>query len=242
MRSAAAAFLFTILAACGGDKAPAADAGKPAADAGKAPASDPKAAEDTAIAKADEPPGEGDASPTGEAPIDEGAEPEATATDATATDAKAEGKGDTGAAAEGEGGESGAEEPAPADPKALLTEAKSKKTKDDRALAALAEAEAAGAEPKDLAKAANARGLALHATPDRAKQFFQWALDKDPKAADPAFNLAKQAVVTGELDETKKWLEETKKRGGKKLLAQVEYDPMWEIVKDDPDVKALLQK
>ena len=119
---------------------------------------------------------------------------------------------------------------------------KSKKTKDDRALAALGEAEAAGAEAKDLAKAANARGLALHATPDRAKTFFQWALDKDPKAADPAFNLAKQAAVLGEVDETKKWLTETKNRGGKKLIAQIEYDPMWEIVKDDPDVKALLQK
>lgn len=255
MRTVSVVLSLTLLAACGGDKSPA------AGDAGKAtPASpDPKAgageAKSPADAKAD-----GDAADAADdtaAGDDAKAVPDAKSTDAAAADGEAaddtagavQDAADAGAsAAAGEaGGEAGGSDGGDAkadapDPKALLTEAKSKKTKDERALAALAEAEAAGAEPKDLAKAANARGQALHATPDRAKTFFEWAVEKDPKSADAAFNLAKQAVVLGEVDETKKWLEETKKRGGKKLLAQVEYDPMWEIVADDPDVKALLQK
>jgi hypothetical protein len=252
MRSAAVAFLLTLLTACGGDKAPAAGDGKAAADA-KPAGADPAAAESGEIAKADdegEPFGDGHAPPTNQAPAEDDGEGEGSGgkagADAKADDTGADPKAEADAAdpAEGDeaGGSGGDDAKAAADPKTLLTEVKSKKTKDDRALAALGEAEAAGAEAKDLAKAANARGLALHATPDRAKTFFQWALDKDPKAADPAFNLAKQAAVLGEVDETKKWLTETKNRGGKKLIAQIEYDPMWEIVKDDPDVKALLQK
>jgi hypothetical protein len=163
------------------------------------------------------------------------------------TDAKA----DTGGAADAPAAEAGVEAgsgsaaedtgDAPADPEALLKEAKLKKTKDERALEALTQAETAGAKVRDLAKAANARGLALYATPERAKPFFEWALAKDPKYADPAFNLAKQAVVLGEVEETRKWLTETKARGGKKLVQQVDFDPMWEIVKDDPDVRALLE-
>jgi len=124
---------------------------------------------------------------------------------------------------------------------ALLKVVKRKRTKDKRALEVLAEAEEAGAEPKALAEAANARGQALYATPDRAKVFFEWAMDKDPKYALPAFNLAKQSAVLGELADAKKWLAETRERGGKKLLEQIEYDPQWEILKDDPDVRALLK-
>jgi tetratricopeptide (TPR) repeat protein len=124
---------------------------------------------------------------------------------------------------------------------ALLKEIKSKKTKDARAQEALAEAEAAGAEPADVAKALNARGLALFADPERAKTFFELASEKDPKYPDAAFNLAKQAAVVGELDEAKKWLTIVKERKGKKLLKQIDFDPMWEILKDDPDVRALLR-
>lgn len=123
----------------------------------------------------------------------------------------------------------------------LLKEAKSKRTKDDRALAALAEAEKAGATPTDLAKAANARGLALHASPERAKTFFEWAAEKDPKYADPVFNIAKQFAMLGDVPMVKEYLTKTRERGGKRLLRQIEFDPMWEIVKDDPEVRKLLK-
>jgi hypothetical protein len=83
--------------------------------------------------------------------------------------------------------------------------------------------------------------LALFADPERAKAFFELASEKDPKYADPAFNLAKQAAVVGELDEAKKWLTIVHERKGKKLLKQIDFDPMWEILKDDPDVRALLK-
>ena len=123
----------------------------------------------------------------------------------------------------------------------LLKEVKSKRTKDDRALAALDEAEKAGATPNDLAKAANARGLALHASPDRARKFFDWAAEKDPKYADPMFNIAKQYAMLGDVPMVKEFLTKTRERGGKKLLRQIEFDPMWEIVKDDPEVRKLLK-
>ena len=46
----------------------------------------------------------------------------------------------------------------------------------------------------------------------------------------------------GELEDAKKWLSETRKRKrGKRLLQQIDFDPMWEILKDDPDVRALLK-
>ncbi|MCB9702965.1 MAG: hypothetical protein H6711_13810 [Myxococcales bacterium] len=123
----------------------------------------------------------------------------------------------------------------------LLAEVKSKKTKDDRAEKALAEAEAAGAEVADLAKAANARGEALMGDGERAQKFFEWARDKDPKNADASFNLAKMTVLAGDIPGTITHLEEVKKRGGKKLLKTVGYDPLFELVKDDPKVQALIR-
>jgi hypothetical protein len=208
----------------GKDDGKAADDGKPADDDA---AADAAGADETATPAAG-------GSSSGPAAADTGAAADSTGA-ATPT-------AETGAAAADEAGDAGADDTAAeVDSNALLKEVKAKKTKDDRALAALAEAEAAGAKPRDVAKAANARGLALHGTPDRAKVFFEWALEKDDKYPDPAFNLAKQAVVLGEVAETVKWLTETKTRGGKKLVKQVEFDPMWEIVKDDPEVRALLK-
>ncbi|HWB75634.1 MAG TPA: hypothetical protein VG755_11785 [Nannocystaceae bacterium] len=188
----------------------------------------------------------------GEANVD-GGDAKAEGGDAKAEggEAKAEG-GEAkaeGGEAKAEGGEAKADDgasdttggAAPADPAALLTEVKNKKTKDERAIAALEEALTAGAKLRDVAKAANARGEKLYETPDRAKTFFEWAAAKDPKYPDPEFNLAKQLVVTGDLDECKKHLEEVKKRGGKKLLGQIEYDATWEVVKDDPAVRKLIE-
>lgn len=147
------------------------------------------------------------------------------------------------AGATGSGGEEAAAETTggTVDVPALLKEIKNKRTKDARAQAAVAEAVAAGADPAALAKALNSRGEALFADPDRAKVFFELANETDPKATAPAFNLAKQAAVVGELDEAKKWLTVVRERKGKKLLKQIDFDPMWEILKDDPDVRALLK-
>ncbi|MCH9687693.1 MAG: hypothetical protein K0V04_40055 [Deltaproteobacteria bacterium] len=127
------------------------------------------------------------------------------------------------------------------DTAALIKEIKNRRTKDERATEAIAEAEAAGVTPKELAAAINLRGQALHASPDRAKVMFELAFEKYPKNPLPAFNLAKQAAVLGELDDAKKWLKVVHERKGKKLLQQVDFDPMWEILKDDPEVRALLK-
>jgi hypothetical protein len=203
----------------------AADDGKVVADDGKVVADDGKAASaDGGVAPP--PNGAGDAGGAGGPPSpDTAGAPPATsgAADDTAGDDTA---GSTGAAV---------------DVPALLKEIKSKKTKDARVEAAVAEAEAGGAEPADLAKALNARGEALHAEPDRAKPFFELANDKDPKSPNAAFNLAKQAAIVGEIDEAKKWLTIVHERKGKKLLKQIDFDPMWEILKDDPDVRAMLK-
>ena len=124
---------------------------------------------------------------------------------------------------------------------ALVAEIKQPKTSDARALAALAEAEKAGAKVANLAKVAHARGLALHDHPERAKVFFEWAADKAPKYPEPTFNLAKQAAVAGDVPEVRRYLKQTHERGGHQLLQQIDFDPMWEIVKDDPEVRELLK-
>jgi colicin import membrane protein len=126
--------------------------------------------------------------------------------------------------------------------KQLLDEIKNKRTKDKRADEALTEAEAAGAELKVLAKAAMSRGDKLLGKDQaRAKKYYEWARDKDPKFADPVFALAKMTVVTGDTGATITLLEEVKKRGGRKLLQQVGYDPLFEVVKDDPKVQSLIR-
>jgi hypothetical protein len=171
----------------------------------------------------------------------EGGEAKAEGGDAKADggEAKAEAGDDAKAADEGKAADDtgGA---APVDPAALTKEIASTKTKDERALEALAELETAGTKLRDVAKAANTRGEKLHDDPERAKKFFEWAAAKDPKYPDPVFNLAKQLANTGEVDPTVEKLTEVKKRGGKKLLQQIDFDPMWEIVKDDPRVRELL--
>jgi hypothetical protein len=125
--------------------------------------------------------------------------------------------------------------------KALLTEASSKKTKDERALEALDAAKLLEASPNDLAKAANKRGEALMADPERATKFFEWAQAADPKYPNATFNLAKLAANTGDIPRVKELLTEVKARKGKKLLQQVEFDPSFALVADDPEVLALLR-
>lgn len=146
------------------------------------------------------------------------------------------GGAEAGGAAEEAGGSTGGP-----DVTAMLKQVTSTRTKDKPALEVLAEAEEAGAELLDMARAANDRGEKLYASPERAKVFFEWANDKDPSYPLPAFNLAKQAAVLGELEEAKTWLKVVHERKGNKLLKQIEFDPMWEILKDDPDVQALLK-
>ncbi len=169
--------------------------------------------------------------------LDPGGEP------ATPTEANA------AAAAEGGAAATAGDPAAPAaDPVAaaaakikLITEVKAKKTSDARAKKALEEAEAAGATARELAEASNDRGIALlgGGEAERATAAFEWARDKDPTYPDPSFNLAKQTAMAGEIPETVKHLQEVHKRGGKKLLKQVGFDPVFEIVKDDPEVQKI---
>jgi hypothetical protein len=178
---------------------------------------------------ADEPDAEG-----GETPGEDEAAAAADELDAT---------GEPEAADEGEDAATGdavEDEPEGPDPKALLKTVVNKRTKDDEARALLAQAEEAGASEREVAKAAVDRGLALHATPERAKAFFEWAAEKDSKYPDPVWHLARQAAVEGDVDQAKELLGAVKQRGGKKLLQQIDFDPMWEILKDDPDVRKLL--
>ncbi len=123
----------------------------------------------------------------------------------------------------------------------LLADVKSVKVSDDDAHAALVQAEAWNARKRELARAAYERGRNLHNQPERAAAFYQWAQDKDTSYPEPVFERARLAAMTGEIPELKKLLTEVKARGGHNLLSQVEFDPTWAIVADDPDVRALLR-
>lgn len=231
--------------ACGGNKdaasgkegdaktpAPAVDAKAADAKAADAKAADAKAVED-AKATADGAAADGGAMPTTAVEPPPGPGTAASGPPPAATSGPDD---DGGGSDETAGGTGGA-----VDVDALLKEIKSKKTKDDRVQAAVTEAEAGGADAVALAKALVARGQALFADPDRAKGFFELANDKDPKAPDAAFELAKQAALVGDVEEAKKWLTVVHERKGKKLLKKIDFDPMWEIVKDDPDVRAMIK-
>lgn len=197
----------------------------------------------------------GESTESGEAGTTDAAEGSTGAAEATDTGGEASDTGTGGAGEPGTGGADAGEdtagedagddaadagETAEADPvKPLLDEVTNKRTKDDRAMAALDEAKQAGAEVGDLAAAANKRGTRLFTSPDRAKKFFEYARDIDPKYPDASFNLAKLAANTGDVGEVKELLAETKARGGKKLLKTVGFDPTFALVADDPDVVAL---
>lgn len=123
----------------------------------------------------------------------------------------------------------------------LLDEAKKKKTSDAKATQLLDDAKAKGAAPTDVAKAANARGVALMGEPERAKPFFEYAMAADEKYPDAPFNLAKIAANEGDIDRVKELLAEVKARGGKKLLKTVGFDPTFALVAGEPDVEKLLK-
>ncbi len=247
--------------ACGGggseQPAATAEAKKPEI---KAPQDDAKESTKLDEAKADPllPPGgenddadDGAADPSDPAPGAEGAEGAAEGADGAAAeddagaqddgeapaedDAGAEDEGDDDGAAEGDDAGAGK------DAAALIKEARTTKTTDERALEALKEAEEAGATVKVLALAAKARADYLYKDPDRAKVFYEWSAAKDEDYAEPLFALAKQHAVTGDVVEVVKLLKQVAERkGGKKLLEQIDFDPTWDIVKEDPDVRALL--
>jgi hypothetical protein len=247
--SISALMLSTVLLASGGVLLACGGASKDGATGKEGEAETPAPAEakvdDTKLADAqvdakgpEEGQGEGKASADGAAASAEGG-----ATPPPIADGPASGPPPpaTGGPADG-GGEGAADETAAAvDVDALLKEIKSKKTKDARIEAAVTEAEAAGVEPAALAKALVGRGEALYADPERARPLFELANEKDPKAPEAAFNLAKQAALVGDVEEAKKWLTVVHERKGKKLLKKIDFDPMWEIVKDDPDVRAMLK-
>lgn len=250
------------LSACGGDEAKP----KPAPTGASKPAetkvppkespeptkADPAAASKKDVGAQDEPDGDegksddagGDGAPTADggeaADAESGAEGGAAAAEGGAEPA-AEGGDEPAAEGGGEAADDGGEKAAGKDSAALIKEARTTKTTDERAVAALAEAETAGATIKELARAAKARGDYLYKSPDRAKVFYEWSAAKDENYADPVFALAKQKAVTGDVDDVVKFLKQVAERkGGKKLLEQIDFDPTWDIVKDDPDVRALL--
>ena len=248
-----------VLTACGGDdaKPKGTAASKPAET--KAPqdeAKEPTKLDNKVEPKAEDPGKEpvGDEAKPVDATADGGAPP---AEGGEAADAESGNGGEAGADAEGgdppeddgkepaaDGGEVPAAEGGGAagkDSAALIKEARTTKTTDERAVAALAEAETAGATVKELARAAKARGDYLYKSPDRAQVFYEWSAAKDENYADPVFALAKQKAVTGDVEDVVKLLKQVSERkGGKKLLEQLDFDPTWDIVKDDPDVRALL--
>ena len=164
----------------------------------------------------------------------------ATAGAATAGDTTAATAGDAGTPPAATAGDAGTP-PVTGDKAKLLAEVEAKKTSDARAKKALEEAEAAGATVRELAEASNKRGVALVGAgeADRATAAFEWARDKDTTYPDASFNLAKQTALAGEIPETVKHLQEVNKRGGKKLLKTVSFDPTFEVVKDDPDVQKI---
>ncbi len=237
--------------ACGGGgKADAgkADAGK--ADGGKADAGEAGAGE-TGAASDTEGAGEtGAAAAATEGAGETGAAADTEGAGETGAAADTEGAGETGAAgetgdaADTEGaGETGEVDPAEANKakiEELLKEASTTKTKDDRALEALDEAKTLEAEAKDLASAANKRGEKLMGKDtERATKFFEWAAEADPKYPNAHFNMAKMAALAGEFETTVEHLREVKKRGGKKLLKTVTYDPTFALVADDAEVLKL---
>lgn len=241
--------LALVLAACGDKKAEGTgDKEKTTANAeDTAPAGGEEEAEAEAEAEAGAAEAEAGAAEAGEAEAGAAEAGEAEAGDAEAGDAEA-GAGEAGEAAEAgtaegdaEAGEEG-EDPEDVDPiPGLLTEVKNKKTKDDRAMAALGEAKEAGAKDRDLAVAATKRGKSLSSDPERATKFFEYAQDIDKKYPDATFELAKITVNTGEAEKTIELLEEVKKRGGKKLLKNVEFDPTFALVANEPAVQKLLK-
>ncbi len=198
------------------DGIPANDAADDGAEGADAAAEEGEGAEDAA---AEGEPAEAEADAAGEAGEEE----------AAGDDAADDGAADDGAAGAGK------------DAAALIKEARTTKTTDERAIAALAEAEEAGATIKVLARAAKARADYLYKDPDRAKVFYEWSAAKDEDYAEPVFALAKQKAVTGDVEDVVKLLKQVSERkGGKELLEQIDFDPTWDIVKDDPDVRALL--
>lgn len=124
----------------------------------------------------------------------------------------------------------------------LVKEIRAKRTRDERAFAALAEAAELGAEPKALAEAATRRARTLLGDDqDRAIAFFVWARDHDPKWPDASFELAKLAAMVGDVEDVKVHLKDVRSRGGKRLLRNVPFDPMFALVASDPDVVKLLK-
>lgn len=244
-----AALVLTTVVACGGDKKDGASAAKTApktAPVAETKTDDVKSVADGAAAGSggagSGQPGSGGSGAAGSGGTGRGQ----SAASASGGTAAGTGGGQAGAdaGASSTGGADGADSTGGGpDVPALLKELKSRRTRDKRATAIIAELEAAEVETMELAKALTARGKALFASPERATAMFELALDKDPKIPDPAFELAKQAAMLGEseLEEAKKWLKVVHERKGKKFLKQIEFDPMWEILKDDPDVRAMLR-
>ena len=113
------------------------------------------------------------------------------------------------------------------------------KTPDAQALEALNRLLRSGKKPNLLSQAAIQRGRNLLSEPSRAETLFVWAQNTDKKSADASFELAKLSANQGEIPKVKIHLREVARRGGKKLLRTLEYDPTFALVSDDSEVQRL---
>ena len=134
-----------------------------------------------------------------------------------------------------------AEVPAVVDVASLLKQVRSTKTSDIKAKAALETAKKAQAKPADLVAASVARAEQLLGTPDRAVVFLDWAEAQGTKSAEVPFTLAKLAAMAGEVSDCKTQLQAVKDRGGKALLKKVGFDPIFNVVADDPEIRMLIK-
>ncbi|MEE9385788.1 MAG: hypothetical protein V3V08_20455 [Nannocystaceae bacterium] len=121
----------------------------------------------------------------------------------------------------------------------LLAAVRDPKIGDEGAHNKLREAKKLGATVRERAKAANARGESLFATPPRAAGFFEWARATDKRFPDATFNLAKLAANSGDINQVKTLLTEVADRGGKRLLRTIEFDPTFALVANDSEVQEL---
>ena len=204
-------------------KEPAAKSADPMKAADKAPAPSPTKEGTAEDQQAPKPAGENEA-----------------ATGGTENAAKEEATGTTGEAA---------------DPSvALLETIASTRKPTAEAKKAFEEAKALEVEPRLLAEATLKRGKLLirragqisdenraQSTMDAAMEFYELARGADPEFPDPSFELAKVAATRGEIDRAKELLLEVKERGGKKLLRNLEIDPTFALLIDDPQVQKLYQ-
>lgn len=240
-----AVFAFSIVvAACkGGDGAKsdtAAEPTPPPAEAKAPTAPGPTPASAAAASGAEPAPTE-----QGAAPGQDSAAGSSSSGGAAASSSSSSSSGGEGDAADapGDGAEGANGEPEVDLAAAAKDAAKDLKRPDDEVFAALDAARTSETKipARILSRAALLRAKKLHGEPERADRLLRWVVEHDKRNGEAPFLIAKAAALQGDVPTVIEWLTMSKERGGKKYIQQVEFDPMWEIVKDAPEVRALLK-